>query len=194
MEGNPILLSFYGADFTGSTDAMESLTIHGLPTVLFLDVPDPSLLKERFFYAKCIGVAGNSRSMTPVQMEQELYPIFSKLKALGSDFVHYKVCSTFDSSSLIGNIATVQQLAQKVFKRLAWIPVFAAAPDLKRYTVFGNHFATMDHETYRLDRHPTMSRHPITPMDEADLRTVLKNQGAEGLIELISGKRQIMDT
>ena len=25
-------------------------------------------------------------------------------------------------------------------------------------------------ETYRLDRHPTMQRHPVTPMDEADVR------------------------
>ena len=27
-----------------------------------------------------------------------------------------------------------------------------------------------DGRVYRLDRHPTMRRHPVTPMDEADLR------------------------
>jgi uncharacterized protein YgbK (DUF1537 family) len=37
---------------------------------------------------------------------------------------------------------------------------------------------------YRLDRHPTMSRHPVTPMDEADLRVHLGRQTSRR-IELI---------
>jgi 3-oxoisoapionate kinase len=43
---------------------------------------------------------------------------------------------------------------------------------LGRYTVFGNLFARsgLDTEPFRLDRHPTMRHHPVTPMDEADLR------------------------
>src|SRR5690606_26330165 len=38
---------------------------------------------------------------------------------------------------------------------------------------------------FRLDRHPTMSRHPVTPMHEADLRVHLAAQGLQrvGLIE-----------
>jgi hypothetical protein len=39
-----------------------------------------------------------------------------------------------------------------------------------RYQAFGNLFATVEGTAYRLDRHPTMSRHPVTPMTEADLR------------------------
>jgi uncharacterized protein YgbK (DUF1537 family) len=42
--------------------------------------------------------------------------------------------------------------------------------------MFGNLFATVAGATYRLDRHPTMSRHPVTPMDEADLRLHLARQ------------------
>jgi uncharacterized protein YgbK (DUF1537 family) len=42
--------------------------------------------------------------------------------------------------------------------------------------VFGNHFATIGDLTYRLDRHPIMSKHPITPMDESDLRLHLSRQ------------------
>ena len=39
---------------------------------------------------------------------------------------------------------------------------------------------------FRLDRHPSMSRHPTTPMNEADLGRVLENQGAPpcGLVDL----------
>ncbi|CAN5887109.1 hypothetical protein BH24BAC1_BH24BAC1_38990 [soil metagenome] len=33
---NGIFLSFYGDDFTGSCDVMESLTLNGLPCALFL--------------------------------------------------------------------------------------------------------------------------------------------------------------
>ncbi|EPZ52924.1 MULTISPECIES: four-carbon acid sugar kinase family protein [Alicyclobacillus] len=183
IESGKIVLSFYGDDFTGSTDAMESLTVHGLRTVLFLDVPDREVL-ARFPGIQCVGVAGNSRVMNPSQMERELPSIFRGLRELGSDYVHYKVCSTFDSSVEIGNIATVLRISQDTFKQQSWTPVFVASPDLQRYTVFGNHYAAMRGDVYRLDRHPTMSRHPITPMHEADLRLVLQQQGA-GDVELI---------
>ncbi|GGH83258.1 uncharacterized protein YgbK (DUF1537 family) [Pullulanibacillus pueri] len=184
-ENNKLILSFYGDDFTGSTDAMESLTINGLPTVLFLEVPDQSVL-SRFPYIKCIGIAGNSRVMSPEEMQQELPTIFTSLKALGSDYVHYKVCSTFDSSKTIGNIATVLKIGQDVFDARSPVPIFVASPDLKRYTLFGNHFAAMGDTVYRLDKHPVMSRHPITPMSEADLRLVLQEQGLSEQIELMS--------
>jgi 3-oxoisoapionate kinase len=185
QENSKIVLSFYGDDFTGSTDSMESLTINGLPTVLFLDVPDQSAL-SRFPYVKCIGVAGNSRVMSPEQMKQELPSIFTRLRELGSDYVHYKVCSTFDSSKNIGNIATVLKIGQDVFDSQSYVPVLVASPDLKRYTIFGNHYAAMGNNVYRLDRHPVMSRHPITPMSEADLRLVLQEQGLKGKIDLIN--------
>jgi 3-oxoisoapionate kinase len=52
------------------------------------------------------------------------------------------------------------------------------APVLGRYCVFGNLFARsgLDTEPYRLDRHPTMLRHPVTPMQESDLRVHLGKQ------------------
>ena len=34
-----ILISFYGDDFTGSTDVMESLALNGVRTALFLKPP-----------------------------------------------------------------------------------------------------------------------------------------------------------
>jgi len=43
------------------------------------------------------------------------------------------------------------------------------APHLRRYVAFGNLFAAAGAEVYRIDRHPTMARHPVTPMHEADL-------------------------
>jgi 3-oxoisoapionate kinase len=55
-------------------------------------------------------------------------------------------------------------------------PLVVGAPQLKRYTAFGHLFAGYQGQTYRIDRHPVMSRHPVTPMDEADLRIHLARQ------------------
>jgi uncharacterized protein YgbK (DUF1537 family) len=60
------------------------------------------------------------------------------------------------------------------------------APRLGRFTAFGNLFAkAADGIGYRLDRHPTMSRHPVTPMDEADLLRHLaaQTQRPTGLVD-----------
>ncbi len=169
------LISFYGDDFTGSTDAMEALTFGGVKTVLFLEPPSPELLETRFADVQAFGVAGVSRSMTPEEMEAELVPVFEALRAANAPIVHYKLCSTFDSSPAIGSIGKAIELGRSVFGDRP-VPLLVGAPALKRYTVFGNHFATVGEETHRLDRHPTMSRHPVTPMEEADLRLHLGRQ------------------
>ncbi|AHM61159.1 Hrp-dependent type III effector protein [Flammeovirgaceae bacterium 311] len=179
-----IYLSYYGDDFTGSTDVMESLTLNGLPAALFLQPPGINEInnfrfKNSSFPAetrlRAFGVAGVSRSMTPDQMNEELPHIFKKISKIRSRFFHYKVCSTFDSSPEIGNIGHAIDLALKYFPS-QYVPLIVGAPDLNRFCVFGNLFARVDTTTYRLDRHPTMSKHPITPMNESDLRLHLKNQ------------------
>ena len=162
-------LAFYGDDFTGSTDALEVLAFAGLRCALFLKVPDDQTLAELGPF-DAIGVAGDSRAMTPLEMDLQLAPILSALAELPTPLVHYKVCSTFDSSPSIGSIAHVMTLARSHFGSHV-IPVVAATPALGRYCVFGHLFARSgtDNRVYRIDRHPIMSAHPVTPMNEADL-------------------------
>jgi uncharacterized protein YgbK (DUF1537 family) len=171
-----LLISFYGDDFTGSTDALEALTTAGVPAMLFVEPPSPEQL-ARYPHIRAAGVAGISRSLSPEVMRRELPPIFSALKALGAPITHYKVCSTFDSSPTVGSIGTAIDLGAELFQA-PFVPVVAGSLGLGRYCVFGNLFARagLDTEPYRLDRHPSMSRHPITPMDEADLRLHLARQ------------------
>jgi uncharacterized protein YgbK (DUF1537 family) len=180
-----LLLTFYGDDFTGSTDVMESLQMNGVPTVLFLEPPTPEQLSGRFASMRAVGVAGVSRSMTPAQMDAELYPKFRALKALNAPFVHYKICSTFDSSPTVGSIGHAIEIGCDVFEPPV-VPLVVGAPILRRYVMFGNLFARVGDVTYRLDRHPTMSKHPITPMNEADLRLHLGKQSTRsmGLIDV----------
>lgn len=170
-------LCYYGDDFTGSTDVLESLFQAGLQTVLFLDPPEPELLQARFQDVDCFGVAGVGRSLTPEEMERELRPIFTMLKAAGAAVVHYKICSTFDSSASMGSIGKAAEIGREVFGG-RYIPLLVGVPYLGRYTVFGNHFAAggAGRAVHRLDRHPTMAKHPVTPMAEADLRQHLEKQ------------------
>ena len=171
-----LLLAFYGDDFTGSTDALEALSLAGLKAVLFLAPPDKALLTERFPGIQCIGVAGTSRAMSPAEMDAQLSPVLRELWRLGAPLLHYKVCSTFDSAPEIGNIGHVVDMARRDLSGGRYISVLAGVPQLRRYTVFGNHFAAAGDDVHRLDRHPTMSRHPTTPMHEADLRIHLGRQ------------------
>ncbi len=173
-----LLLTFYGDDFTGSTDALEQLSLAGIRTALFIQPPTPAQLKK-FPGLQAIGVAGKTRSLAPDAMGRELKPVLLALKKLKPRHVHYKVCSTFDSSPKIGSIGRVMDVAAQIFPA-PFIPLLVAAPALGRYTIFGQHFARYGIGSagaiHRLDRHPSISKHPVTPMKEADLRVHLAKQ------------------
>jgi len=181
-----LALCYYGDDFTGSTDVMEVLTWAGLHTALFLQPPSKDQL-SRFRSARAIGIAGDSRSRSPEWMSEHLPQVFQQLEGFGAPINQYKVCSTFDSSPEIGSIGRALDIGLDVFAA-AWAPIVVGAPKLRRYQAFGNLFARIASETYRLDRHPTMSRHPVTPMGESDLRRHLAAQTRAkiGLVDLLA--------
>jgi 3-oxoisoapionate kinase len=180
------LVAFYGDDYTGASAAMEALTFAGLPTILFLEPPTPERLAS-FRQFRGIGIAGTARAKDPAWMEKELPPVFDLLAGIGAPIVHYKVCSTFDSAPHIGSIGRAIDLA---VPRLGgtWHPLLVGSPAMGRYQMFGHLFATMNGVGYRLDRHPTMSRHPVTPMDESDIGRHLARQTARsiGLIDFVT--------
>jgi len=169
-------LVFYGDDFTGSTDALEVLTAAGLRCALFLAPPSPELLEELGGF-DAIGIAGDSRALSNAEMDEVLPDLFEAIKRLSPDLVHYKVCSTFDSAPDVGNIGHVIELASRAFG-VKGVPIVAGNPALGRYCVFGNLFALSktDHCVHRIDRHPVMRAHPITPMGEADLSVHIGQQ------------------
>lgn len=179
-------LTFCGDDFTGSTDVMEALATAGLRTVLFLEPPGRADLRS-FDGVRAAGMATTSRAMPPARMDAVLGPAFESLRALGAPLCHYKVCSTFDSSPQVGSIGRAIDLGARVFGSRV-VPLVVGAPVLRRYCVFGNLFATMDGATHRIDRHPVMSRHPVTPMDEGDLRVHLGKQTSKriGLMDILA--------
>jgi 3-oxoisoapionate kinase len=169
-----LLLSYYGDDFTGSTDALEAMTLAGVPTVLFFEPPDAKAL-ARFAGARAVGLAGHARGRSPLWMHAQLAPALAALARLGAPVLQYKVCSTFDSSPAIGSIGCAIDIGVPLM-RGDWSPAIVGVPRLGRYQAFGHLFAVAQGEGFRLDRHPTMSRHPVTPMAESDLRVHLGAQ------------------
>ncbi len=177
-----LLLSYYGDDFTGSTDVMEALASHGVETALFTRLPSAAEFAP-FAGCEAIGLAGVSRSQTPAWMDANLPVAFAWLKSLNARFCHYKVCSTFDSSPRIGSIGRAAEIALRIFdqQRAALI---LGAPQIRRFTFAGHLFAAYQDKVYRIDRHPVMSVHPVTPIDESDVLLHLGKQSA-ALVDML---------
>jgi uncharacterized protein YgbK (DUF1537 family) len=177
-------LVYYADDFTGATDVLESLTMAGVETALFVEPPTEELLR-RYPHVRAIGITGTGRTMSPDEMDATLPRVFQTLAGHLPNIVHYKTCSTFDSSPEIGSIGRAIDIGHRTFQN-RFIPVVVGVPHLQRFCVFGNLFARsgLDSPVYRLDRHPTMQSHPVTPMTEADLRVHLSRQTSRP-IELV---------
>jgi uncharacterized protein YgbK (DUF1537 family) len=111
-------------------------------------------------------------------MQAELAPVAALFRSLGARVLHYKTCSTFDSAPHIGSIGAAVRALRGAVEQ-PWTAIVGGQPNLGRHCLFGNLFAAAGAggEVFRIDRHPTMSRHPVTPMHEADLRLHLAGQG-----------------
>ncbi|MES0008960.1 MULTISPECIES: four-carbon acid sugar kinase family protein [unclassified Mesorhizobium] len=171
---NPYLC-FYGDDFTGSTDALDALTAAGVAAVLILD-PSQDVLSQ-FPGVQAVGLAGTTRAMSPTEMDKELPQAFRWMADLKPRIIHYKVCSTFDSSPETGSIGRAMEIGLTTLGGGS-VPIVVGAPRLGRFVAFANLFARAGSAPtiHRIDRHPVMARHPVTPMKEADLRLHLKAQ------------------
>jgi len=168
---------FVADDFTGASDTLATLTRGGLRARLFRDVPSAEALAG----IEAWGIATHARSLGREDMAALAGRIGAGLAAFAPDFVHVKICSTFDSSASVGNVALLAQgLAGAL--GIADIAVLAGQPSLGRYAVFGTLFARgPDGRVHRIDRHPVMAVHPVTPMNEADLARHLAALGLHGL-------------
>lgn len=160
--------AFYGDDFTGSVDALLQYSRRGWTGRLFTRLPSAAALRRAAAEVDVVGVAGIARSLPTADLAAELTPVFEALAGLGPRVVQYKACSTADSSPSIGSLGRVVELGRASIAERP-VPMLFAQPDFGRYTVFGHHFAAEDGVVHRLDRQPTMSAHPSTPMTESDL-------------------------
>ncbi len=173
----PPRIAYYADDFTGATDTLANAARAGLRALLFLTLPTPAQ-RARAGALDCLGIAGAARAMAPAEMAAELAPVGAFFAASGARVLHYKCCSTFDSAPHVGSIGQAVR-SLRPYAPNPWVPVVGGQPNLGRYCVFGNLFAAAGSggTVHRIDRHPTMRQHPVTPMGEADLRRHLAQQG-----------------
>lgn len=169
--------AFYGDDFTGSVDALLQFARGGWRGRLLVGVPTPAALARAARDADVIGIAGIARSLPTAEIEAEVRPALTALVGTGAAVIQYKACSTADSSPSIGSLGRVIEIGREVVGTRT-VPLLFAQPDFGRYTVFGHHFAAEGGTVHRLDRQPTMSAHPSTPMTESDLARHLSAQTA----------------
>lgn len=172
---------WFGDDFTGASDTLATLAERGFRALLFLGIPTPDQLAAAG-PLDAVGIAGATRSMTPGEMAPVLDAAGRFFAGLGVRLMHYKCCSTFDSAPHVGSIGAAVAALKPHFPN-PLVPILGGQPNLGRYCLFGNLFAAAGSggEVHRIDRHPTMSRHPVTPMAEADLRRHLAAQGLTGV-------------
>lgn len=161
---------FVADDLTGAADVLAQSHRYGLEAALVIG--DPPLPTD----TDVVGIAGPARSLAGTAFDNLVRRDLAGIAPLNLEVLLYKVCSTFDSSTTVGSIGRGIQLLHEQFPLHGPIPVVPAQPGFGRYTAFSNHYATHAGKIYRLDRHPVMSRHPSTPMAEADLRQVLADQ------------------
>ncbi|WP_278923884.1 four-carbon acid sugar kinase family protein [Pseudophaeobacter profundi] len=164
---------FIGDDFTGASDSLASYARRGLRTRLVTGHTTPQGNLD------VLGVATDLRSLSPVRALDTLRTLWPMIEAEKPEVIHLKVCSTFDSAPGVGSIGAIAREIQHLFEPETFA-VIGGQPSLARYCAFGNLFAHgPGGAVHRIDRHPVMARHPVTPMNEADLGLHLAAQGLD---------------
>jgi uncharacterized protein YgbK (DUF1537 family) len=164
-------IGFLADDLTGAADVLAQAHARGLDAALTIDPARPLPAA-----ADVVGIAGPSRSLAGAALDRAIRQGLAPFVHEDLDVLLYKVCSTFDSSPTTGSIGRAIEILHELWPAHGGIPVVPAQPDFGRYTAFSQHYGMHRGEVYRLDRHPVMSRHPATPMSEADLRDILASQ------------------
>jgi uncharacterized protein YgbK (DUF1537 family) len=163
---------FVGDDFTGASDTLATYARRGLRTRL---LTRPVAQEDDL---DALGVATDLRSLSPEKAGAVVDRLWPVIAAADPRVLHFKVCSTFDSAPGVGSIGAVAARLSALFAPDV-TAVIGGQPSLGRYCAFGTLFARgPDGGVHRIDRHPVMARHPVTPMHEADL---LRHLAAQGL-------------
>ena len=161
-----MLLGCIADDLTGATDLALMLTRAGMRTVQVMDVPGPDAKLDTF---DAVVVALKTRTC-PVEEAVELsLKSCDALLALGAKQIFFKYCSTFDSTDQ-GNIGAVAD-ALMVRLKADFTIACPAFPANKR-TIYLGHLFVGD----VLLADSPMKDHPLTPMRDSNLVSVLQRQ------------------
>jgi uncharacterized protein YgbK (DUF1537 family) len=170
-----MLLGCIADDFTGATDLANTLTRHGMRTVVLLGVPDAARAVED---ADAVVVALKSRSTAAGAAAAQSLAALDWLRHHGARQYYFKYCSTFDSTDA-GNIGPVAEALLTALDA----DFTVACPAYPSYgrTIYQGHLFVGG----VLLSESSMRHHPLTPMTDPLLTRVLQRQckGRVGLID-----------
>jgi uncharacterized protein YgbK (DUF1537 family) len=164
------LLGCIADDFTGATDLANMLVRGGMRTVQTIGVPASNELLE----ADALVVALKSRTIPAADAVAQSLAALDWLRAQGCRQFFFKYCSTFDSTDA-GNIGPVTDALLDALSADGATGAFTIAcpafPENGR-TIFRGHLFVGD----ALLNASGMENHPLTPMRDANLVSVLQRQ------------------
>lgn len=160
------ILGCIADDFTGATDLANMLVRGGMRTVQLIGVPDE---KTPLPDADAIVVALKSRTNPVKEAVAQSRAALKWLQNAGCRQFFFKYCSTFDSTDE-GNIGPVTDALMADLKTDFTIAC-PAFPETGR-TIFKGHLFVGD----QLLSDSPMRNHPLTPMTDSNLVSVLQRQ------------------
>lgn len=171
-----IRLGCIADDFTGATDLANNLVRAGMRVVQLIDVPPAGA--EQTVDADAVVIALKSRTVPAGDAVEASLRALTWLRSADAEQIYFKYCSTFDSTPA-GNIGPVTEALMDALGTDFTIAT-PAFPDNGR-TVFKGHLFVGD----VLLSESGMRHHPLTPMTDSNLVTVLRAQTerAVGLID-----------
>ena len=154
-----------GDDFTGSSDAANTLARAGARTLQYAGIPEGAPAPGM----DAAVISLKTRSVPVADAVAQSLAACRWLVANGAEQVAFKYCSTFDSTPE-GNIGPVAEaLMDALDAPLALVcPAFPATGR----TIYQGHLFVHD----RLLSESGMEKHPLTPMTDPDLRRWLGRQ------------------
>ncbi|WP_454874068.1 3-oxo-tetronate kinase [Paraburkholderia xenovorans] len=164
------LLGCIADDFTGATDLANMLVRGGMRTVQSIGVP----ASDETIEADALVVALKSRTIAAADAVAQSLAALDWLRAQGCRQFFFKYCSTFDSTDA-GNIGPVTDALLDALSADGNAGAFTIAcpafPENGR-TIFRGHLFVGD----ALLSASGMENHPLTPMRDANLVSVLQRQ------------------
>lgn len=165
---NKLLLGCFGDDFTGSSDAASFIKKAGLNTILINGIPKDGMVIPK--EVEAVVIALKTRTDEVDKAVNDSIIAYKWLKDRGIKHIYDKYCSTFDSTSF-GNIGPIIDSILEKYN-LKYTILCPALPINKRIVKEGKIY---------VDGVPLseshMRNHPLTPMKESDIETLMKSQG-----------------
>ncbi|MEJ8672658.1 four-carbon acid sugar kinase family protein [Streptomyces sp. MS1.AVA.1] len=163
-----IRLGCLADDFTGATDLANNLVRAGMRVVQLIDVPEDRI-DGQAIDADAVVIALKSRTTPASDAVDASLRALAWLRSAGAEQIYFKYCSTFDSTPA-GNIGPVTEALMDALGADFTIAT-PAFPDNGR-TVFKGHLFVGD----VLLSDSGMRHHPLTPMTDSNLVSVLQAQ------------------